>query len=65
MVSNCGCNEFGGIKGGRVGDQTGAEYAVQAWSNFGQIYVLRHPNLQIGIQIARLARDAANNDHIG
>lgn len=65
MVSNCGSNEFGGIRGGQEGDQTKGEYQVKGWNNFGQRYVLRHPNLQIGIQIAQLGRDAANNDHIG
>lgn len=65
MVSDCGSNEFGGIRGGQEGDQTQSEYRIKGWSNFGQRYVLRHPNLQIGIQIAKLGRDAANNDHIG
>ena len=65
MVSNCSNNEFGVTEGGRPGDQTGGEYVVHGWTNFQQSYVLRHPNLQIGIRIAQLARDAANNDHIG
>lgn len=65
MVSNCGSNEFGGITGGKQGDQTKKEYRIRDWYSFGQRYVLRHPNIQIGMQIAQLGRDAANNDHIG
>lgn len=65
MVSNCGINELGRATGGRLGDQTGSEYSVKPWNNFGQRYVLRHPNSRIGIKIAELGRDAANNNHIG
>lgn len=65
MVSNCGINENGDVIGGRLGDNNFSEYAIVSWYNFSQRYVLRHPNLQIGIQIAQLGRDAANNNHIG
>ena len=65
MVSNCSISETGGVYSRQLGDQTKREYYVREWYNYGQRYVLRHPNLQIGIQIAQLGRDAANNDHIG
>lgn len=36
-------NEFGGIEGGRPGDQTGAEFAVRGYRNYPWTHVLRYP----------------------
>lgn len=65
MVSNCASDENGGAWGGAAGDQTGREYRLRPWYNFGQIAVYRHPSASARAQIARLAKDAANNDLIG
>lgn len=65
MISNCGSNEFGGVSGGSPGDQTGGEYHVMNWYSRPWNCVLRYPDLNAGIKIAQIARDAANNNNIG
>lgn len=65
LVSNCASDEHGGAYGGAAGDQTGREYRVRDWYDFGQTAVYRHPNAKVRATLARLATDAANNDHIG
>ena len=63
-VSNCGMSETGGITG-RAGDQTGNEYCIRSWSDFGQDCVLWHPSSSINSLVADLACEAAANNKIG
>ena len=65
MISNCGHDEKGKLKGGQAGDQTGGEWAVISWYNRPWNYVFRHPDAKVRSEIARLARAAANNNLIG
>lgn len=65
LVSNCGKDENGGIRGGRAGDQTGKEYWITTWWDYGQDKTARHPDARVRETIARLAIDAARNDRIG
>ena len=65
LVSNCGGDENGNLWGGTAGDQTGREYKVAEWSNWGQVAVYRHPNAKVRAAIAKKARAAAENNLIG
>ena len=65
LVSNCGKDENGGWHGGRAGDQTGKEYYIRTWYDYSQTQTARHPDQTVRETIARLARDAAENDCIG
>lgn len=65
LVSNCGGDENGNLWGGAAGDQTGREYKVAPWSNWGQIAVYRHPSAKVRALIAKKARAAAENNLIG
>ena len=42
QIVNAGGNEFGGVTGGRPGDQTGREICVMPYYNFPWDYVLRY-----------------------
>lgn len=64
-VSNCSGTEYGGACGGAAGDQTGREVAVISWYDFDQIAVYRHPNTKVRAELARLARETAENPHVG
>lgn len=64
-VSNCGGDENGNLWGGTAGDQTGREYKVAEWSNWGQVAVYRHPNSKVRALIAKKGRAAAENNLIG
>lgn len=64
-VSNSGHDENGRYSGGSAGDQTGEEWNIIPWYYFHQNVVLRHPSADVRACIARLARAAAYNDHIG
>lgn len=64
-ISNCGHDEKGGYSGGKAGDQTGGEYCIRAWYNRPWDCVLRHPDGKVRSDIAKLARQAAENDKIG
>lgn len=64
-VSNCGSNEFGGITGGRPGDQTGGEWRLRSWYGFGQNVVLVHPDARVNALVADMAEAAARNDRVG
>ncbi len=64
-VSNCGGDEHRGVSGGKAGDQTGTEWYVREWYDFGQDVVLRHPDTKVRALIASMAAEAANNDKIG
>ena len=64
-VSNCSGTEYGGAYGGAAGDQTGREVVVRDWYDFGQEAVYRHPDPNVRAELARLAREVAENDCIG
>lgn len=64
-VSNCGHDENWGARGGAAGDQTGSEWWVINWYNFGQNVVLRHPDAKVRAMIAEMARAAAENNMVG
>lgn len=64
-VSNCGHDERGLWSGGKAGDQTGTEYRLCEWFDFGQNVVLRHPSKRVRRKLARMAKNAAKNDRIG
>lgn len=64
-VSNCGHDENWGVSGGAAGDQTGNEWYVRDWYDFGQNVVLRHPDSKVRALIASMATEAAQNDAIG
>ena len=65
MISNCGIDERGKSKGGQAGDQTGKEYRVKEWYDKPWLCVLRPATKEIGDTLAKIARQAANNDCIG
>ena len=64
-VANSGHDENGKWRYGAAGDQTGTEWHVIPWYRFGQNVVLRHPDRNVRLKIAELARQAAQNDNIG
>lgn len=64
-ISNCGHDENGRYSGGKAGDQTDTEYQVRSWYNRPWDCVLRHPDAAVQKDIAKLAKQAANNDLIG
>ena len=65
MISNCGHDENGKYTGGKAGDQTGGEYAVINWYNRPWACVLRYPDINVGLKIAEISKDAALNDNVG
>ena len=65
MISNCGKDENGRYTGGYSGDQTGREWQIINWYNRPWDCVIRHPDVEVGEMIAKLARAAAKNDCIG
>ena len=65
MISNCGHDENGKYTGGKAGDQTGSEWSIIPWYDRPWNVVLRHPGGQVRELIAQLARECAENDHIG
>ncbi len=65
MISNCGRDENGKYSGGKAGDQTGKEYCIRDWYNRPWDCVLRYPDPAVGEVIARIAKNAAKNKHIG
>lgn len=65
MLSNCGHDENGKYSGGKAGDQTGTEYAMIAWYNRPWNCVLRHPNEAVGVDLAKVATAAAQNNLVG
>ena len=65
MISNCRINEHGRTTGGTRGDQTGEEWRIQNWYSGPWYCVLRYPNATVANEMARIARDAANNNNIG
>lgn len=65
MISNCSKDENGHYSGGKAGDQSKVEYYVRKWYDRPWNYVLRYPEEDIGEIIAKVAREAAENDNIG
>lgn len=60
------CNEFGGLSGGKVGDQTGKEVCMSNWSSsYGWLYVYRHKDPAMRLKIAQYMIDTCNNQDIG
>lgn len=64
-ISNCGHDESGKYSGGKAGDQTGGEWEIRSWYNRPWDVMLRHPDAKVQALIAKYAKQAANNDHIG
>ena len=64
-VSNSGSDEKGGIRGGKAGDQTGKEWTIRAWSDFGQNYIIRINDREIANEFATVSIYAAENDNVG
>lgn len=64
-IANSGHDENGRYHGGKAGDQTGSEWQVRTWYDRPWDGILRHPDRKVAEDIARLARNAANNDRIG
>lgn len=65
MIANCGHDEKGGYRGGKASDQTGTEWYVRPWYNRPWNCVIRYPDLEVAKLMAELAREGAENDHIG
>ena len=67
MIANCGHDEHGKYSGGNAGDQTGTEWQIRSWYkySYGWNCVLRYPDIKVAEEIAKQARDGANNDNIG
>lgn len=64
-VSNCGSDERGKYTGGSPGDQTGREWRLRSWYQFGQNVVLVHPDSRVNALVADMAEAAARNDRVG
>lgn len=65
MISNCGHDENGRYAGGVAGDQPGTEWQVREWYSRPWDVVLRCTDPNVRQLLAKLARDAANNDLAG
>lgn len=65
MISNSGHDENGKYSGGAAGDQTGGEWQKIKWYNRPWNVVLRYPDNAVGLTIATLAAEAAENNLIG
>lgn len=63
-IANSGHDERGKYSGGKAGDQTGTEWEIRSWYNRPWNFVARF-NTKVGTDAAKLARNAANNKHIG
>lgn len=60
------CNEFGGLSGGKAGDQTGKEVCITNWSSsYDWIYVFRAKDEKIRDKLAQAMIDTCRNDNIG
>ena len=64
-ISNCGKDEYGGIRGGKAGDQSGKEWWIINWYDQGWQCILRHPDRRVREYLAELAIEAAKNDNVG
>lgn len=64
-VANCGHDENWDYHSGQAGDQTGDEWQIYEWFDYGQNVVFRHPNPIVRKMIGEFAEYAAINDNIG
>lgn len=64
-IANFGHDEHYRYSGGKAGDQTGTEGQVRSWYSRPWDCVLRHPDPTVQADIAKLARQACNNNLIG
>ena len=64
-ISNSGHDENGKYHGGAAGDQSTGEWSLRGWYNRPWTAVLRYPDRDVALTIARLAVAAALNDRIG
>ena len=64
-ISNSGKDENGTYHGGKAGDQSGHEWELKAWYNRPWTVILRWPDINVGLLIARLGCAAALNNKIG
>lgn len=65
IIANCSKDERNKYAGGQAGDQTGYEWCVRSWYNRPWNVVLRYPDLEVGKELAKMAREAAENDNCG
>lgn len=68
MLSNCGHDEHGRYSGGRAGDQSGTEWYLCDWYEYGDggwNFILRHPDPTVRHYISEFGIQAAQNDNIG
>lgn len=65
MIANSGHDENGRYIGGKAGDQTGSEFEIRKFYVYPWTEVWEPPSRLIGMEVAKLARNAAKNDHIG
>ncbi|MBO7670964.1 MAG: peptidoglycan-binding protein [Oscillospiraceae bacterium] len=64
-ISNSGKDENGTYHGGKAGDQSGHEWELKAWYSRPWTVILRYPDINVGLLIARLGCAAALNNKIG
>ena len=64
-ISNSGKNENNTYHGGQAGDQTGHEWELKGWYNRPWSVILRYPNQEVALTIAKLSCAAALNNKIG
>lgn len=64
-ISSSGKDENGTYHGGKAGDQSGHEWELKAWYNRPWTVVLRWPDPEVGLMIAKLSCAAALNNKIG
>ena len=72
LLGQACCDEKGGVKGGKAGDQTGREAVIGNWSynasrgafNHWQ-YVFRAKNPKTAKKLAKRMKEACENDHVG
>lgn len=64
-ISNSGKDENGTYHGGKAGDQSGHEWELKPWYSRPWTVILRYPDINVGLLIARLGCAAALNNKIG
>ena len=65
QVSNCGSDENGRIRGGKAGDQTGREWWIKSFNDFGQNQIIRFNDREIANTFATISIYSAQNDEDG
>ena len=64
-ISNSGKDENSTYHGGKAGDQSGHEWELRKWYSRPWTVILRWPDINVGLLIARLSCAAALNNKIG